>query len=70
MSVSLNPQNVMGGKAWYYENPGSIDIVIPNDPALSTSGDRDIRVVRISRRSLEKSLRRMQSTRRARKSGK
>jgi hypothetical protein len=62
MSASREPQQIMGGKAWYYEYPGSIEIIVPNDPALGM-GSGGIRRVQISRRLLEKSLRRMRTKR-------
>lgn len=62
MSINRNPQNVMGGKAWYYETRESIEVIVPPDSALNIGGN-DTRVVRIPRRMLEKSLQRMRPKR-------
>lgn len=63
--IDGKPKDVMGGKAWYYEYPGSIEIVIPADfPEFECTGGR---FVKITRRMLEKSLARMKASRRGRK---
>ena len=56
--ASLDPQQLHGGKAWYYEYPGSIEIIVPKDaPNLGISDGT--KAIRIPARMLLKSLERM-----------
>jgi hypothetical protein len=55
MTVSLKPQLV--GKSWYYEKKCAIEVYVPSDAPVSVGGDT--RIVRISKKKLQASLRRM-----------
>ena len=63
---SREAQRVIRGGIWYYESPGSIEMVINKSWFLQSASTQGI-IVKISRRKLAASLKRMNASRRKRK---
>jgi hypothetical protein len=55
---SREPQQLHGGLAWYYEYPGSIEVIVPKTAPMLGSSE-NCHYVRIPLRMLRKSLSRM-----------
>lgn len=66
MGVSLNPQNI-NSMLWYYENKGSIELVIDLPELCKRDLQSRAWSVRIPKSKLEKSLARMNSAQIVRK---
>lgn len=67
---SREAQRVVKEGVWYYENPGSIDLVVRKkwfDEKSDEKSHYSGAIIRISRRKLEASLKRMNASRRKRK---
>ena len=56
---SMKPQQLHGGRVWYYERRGSIEVIVNKDAPKLGSGSEDCRVVVIPKRMLLASLERM-----------
>jgi len=64
---SREPQDFLNGDFWYYENPGSILLIIPREAFEKHKNGLGSTHIRIPRSLLEASLKRMNASRRKRK---
>lgn len=63
---SNDGQNFMKGDFWYYEYPGSIEVILPVESVSKHKNSTGATFIRIPRRQLESSLQRMNASRRKR----